>query len=58
MNQERNKDSLVSCLLKQGFSLPEARDYLRSFQLESKALSSTHLFRNGGIKRVENKKEE
>jgi hypothetical protein len=58
MNQERKQASIVSCLLRQGFSLPEATKYLRSFQLESKALSSTHLFRNGGIKRIENIKGE
>lgn len=56
MNDQQKNDSLVSCLLKQGFSLPEARNYLRNFQLESKVLSSTHLFvSTGGIKRISNK---
>jgi hypothetical protein len=55
MTNEQKEDNVVSCLLKQGFSLPEALRYLRNFQQESKALRNTHLFRNGGIKRVPNR---
>ena len=56
MKRQRNPDSIVSCLLRQGFSLPEAVKYLRNFQQESKALRNTHLFiSNGGIKRIPKK---
>jgi hypothetical protein len=52
MNNERNKDSLVSCLLRQGFSLSEARKYLENSRLEPNAPSSIHFFGNDGINRA------
>ena len=56
MTNEQYKDGILACLLKQGFSLPEALRYLRSFQQESKALRNTHLsISTGGIKRISNK---
>ena len=58
MTYSKKQDEILSSLLRAGFSFQESIKYLRSFQLESEALSSTHLFRNGGIKRVQNEKEE
>jgi SOS response regulatory protein OraA/RecX len=46
MNNERIKDSLVACLLRQGFSLAEARKYLENSKLEPNASSSIRFFGN------------
>lgn len=37
MNNEQNKTNIVSVLMRQGFSLTEAIDYVKSFKNEAKA---------------------